>query len=195
MVHNKPAAPYDATGYWYTSSNEERGVEVLNALRRYRAAESDMRKRTRDSMGMGDTDLAALRFLVRAQRRGDDVNAKDLASHLGITSASTSVLIGRLVSSGHLMRNPHPTDKRGVLLTVTDASHSEVRSTLSAMHQRMIATAESMSPEEQATVAIFLDAMAASLAPHDSDEGEGAELASHTSHTSHSEASTAGASS
>ncbi|MDY0892159.1 MarR family winged helix-turn-helix transcriptional regulator [Frigoribacterium sp. CFBP9030] len=167
MATNRPSALYDATGYWYTSSAEERGVEVLNALRRYRSAESDMRKRTRDSMGMGDTDLAALRFLVRASRRGEDVNAKDLATHLGITSASTSVLIARLVASGHLRRNPHPTDRRGVLLTVTNDSHVEVRSTLSAMHRRMIVTAESMSADEQAVVASFLDSMSEALSIDD----------------------------
>jgi DNA-binding MarR family transcriptional regulator len=167
MATNTPAALYDATGYWYTSSSEERAVEVLNALRRYRAAESAMRKRTRDSMGMGDTDLAALRFLVRASRRGEDVNAKDLATHLGITSASTSVLIARLVGSGHLQRNPHPTDRRGVLLTVTTDSHVEVRSTLSAMHKRMITTAEAMTADEQAAVASFLDAMSEALSLDD----------------------------
>nr|BFF16474.1 hypothetical protein GCM10025699_77770 [Microbacterium flavescens] len=63
----------------------------------------------------------------------------------------------------HSTRNLYPTDKRGSLLTVTEESHGEVRSTLSAMHQRMIATAESLSADEQATVALFLDAMAASL--------------------------------
>ncbi|GMA32099.1 hypothetical protein [Litorihabitans aurantiacus] len=54
------------SGYWYPSDEVE-PVEVLSLLRRYREAERAMRARTRDSMGMGETDLIALRFLLRAK--------------------------------------------------------------------------------------------------------------------------------
>jgi DNA-binding MarR family transcriptional regulator len=160
---DRSAPIYDATGYWYTSSDEERGVEVLNALRRYRAAESEMRRRTRASMKMGETDLAAIRFLLRAQRRDETVSAKELADHLGVTSASTSVLINRLVRSGHLERHAHPTDKRGVLLTATGDSHSEVRATMAGMHTRMIHAAESLTADESAAVVGFLREMASAI--------------------------------
>lgn len=157
------AAPFDASGYWYSSSTEERGVTVLNTLRAYRAAEVAMRARTRKSMKMNDTDLAALRFLLRAQRLGDPVSAKELAAQLKITSASTSVLINRLVASGHMLRHPHPTDKRAVLLTATGDSNSEVRDTMAAMHARMISTAESLDADEAAAVVGFLQRMTAAI--------------------------------
>ena len=160
---DRSAPIYDASGYWYSSSNEERGVEVLNALRRYRAAESEMRRRTRTSMKMGETDLAAIRFLLRAQRRAETVSAKELADHLGITSASTSVLINRLVRSGHLERHAHPTDKRGVLLTATGDSNSEVRTTMASMHARMILAAESLDADQSAAVVGFLREMTAAI--------------------------------
>ena len=61
----------EASGYWFPDDDAtQRGVAVLNALRRYRAAETAMRRRTRDSMGMGETDLLAVRFLLQAQRSG-----------------------------------------------------------------------------------------------------------------------------
>ncbi|WP_082514133.1 MarR family transcriptional regulator [Frigoribacterium sp. Leaf164] len=160
---DRSAPIYDASGYWYSSSNEERGVEVLNALRRYRAAESEMRRRTRTSMKMGETDLAAVRFLLRAQRRSETVSAKELADHLGITSASTSVLINRLVRSGHMERHSHPTDKRGVLLTATGDSNSEVRATMASMHTRMISAAESLTADESAAVVGFLRDMTSAI--------------------------------
>ena len=51
----------EASGYWFPDDDAtQRGVAVLNALRRYRAAETAMRRRTRDSMGMGETDLLAV---------------------------------------------------------------------------------------------------------------------------------------
>ncbi len=90
------AATFDASGFWYEGDAETRGAAVLNAMRRYRQAEKDMRARTRVSMNMGETDLAAIRFLLREQRAHRTVSASQLADHLGITTASTAVLISRL---------------------------------------------------------------------------------------------------
>lgn len=154
---------FGASGYWYGDTDAERGVKVLNSLRRYRAAETEMRRRTRTSMKMGDTDLAAIRFLLRAQKRDEPVSAKELAEYLGITTASTSVLVNRLVASGHLERHPHPTDRRGVLITTTGSSDVEVRATLDGMHARMILIAESLDPAQAEAIAGFLDAMAGAL--------------------------------
>ncbi|RKR73237.1 MarR family winged helix-turn-helix transcriptional regulator [Frondihabitans australicus] len=170
-------ADFDASGYWYDepdTAETDRGIRVLNALRRYRAAESDMRRRTRTSMKMGETDLEAIRFLLRAQMRDEPVSAKDLADHLGITTASTSVLVNRLVKSGHLERHPHPTDRRGVLITTTDSSDVEVRATLDGMHARMIRIAEGLDETASTTIAAFLDEMAEALAVDDDAEPDGA---------------------
>ncbi len=81
-------------------------------LRRYRAAETAMRERTRISMGMNETDLMALRFLLREQRAGRIVRAIDIARMLNISTASTTTLIDRLEKGGHVRREAHPTDRR-----------------------------------------------------------------------------------
>ena len=82
-----------ASGYWYADdSKTQQGVDVLTALRQYRAAEVAMRRRTRTSMGMGETDRLALRFLVEAQKAGRPVTAKDLATRLEISTPSTTAL-------------------------------------------------------------------------------------------------------
>lgn len=163
-------AEFDASGYWYAATAEQRGVEVLNALRRYRAAESEMRRRTRTSMKMGETDLQAIRYLLQAQRRGRAVSAKDLAQHLQITTASTSVLISRLVKSGHLERHADPDDRRAVLLTATGDSNEEVRATLAGMHARMIVAAEHLGPDEAAAVVAFLREMTTAVEHDDHAE-------------------------
>ncbi len=88
----------EASGYWFPDDDAtQRGVAVLNALRRYRASETAMRRRTRDSMGMGETDLLAVRHLLQAQRAGRSVSPKDLSAYLKISSASTTILVDRLV--------------------------------------------------------------------------------------------------
>ncbi|BCW86082.1 hypothetical protein NicSoilE8_37550 [Arthrobacter sp. NicSoilE8] len=144
-------------GYWY--GNETVAVEVLNALRDYRSAEAAMRRRTRSSMGMGETDLLALRYLLEYGRAGRMVGPKELATRLGITSASMTSLVDRMVKSGHVVREPHPTDRRALVLRPTSDSDEEVRKTLSGMHRRMMDVAASLSRGEAVVVVDFLKRM------------------------------------
>jgi DNA-binding MarR family transcriptional regulator len=89
---------------------------------------------------------------------------KDLSHFLGITSASTTSLIDRLVTSGHVRREAHPSDRRSVVVVPTVESDTEVRETLGAMHRRMMSVAESLSAEEARTVVAFLERMTEAIA-------------------------------
>lgn len=147
-------------GYWYRQSPEiVNGVDVLNALRAYRAAEADMRRRTRNSMGMNETDLLAIRYVMRARQAGQSIGPKDLSRVLKISTASTTALIDRLQKGGYLLRRPHPTDRRALEIIATENADREVRETLGPMHRKMLAAAEALTPEEAATVTRFLQEM------------------------------------
>jgi DNA-binding MarR family transcriptional regulator len=167
-----PEADQAAGGYWYTLDEDAAPtpVSVLNALRRYRSAEQEMRRRTRSAMGMGETDLIAVRYLLGAQRVGRVVTAKDLAQHLEISSASTTVLIDRLVRSGHVTRDRHPSDRRAVVVHATVGSDREVRATFGRMHDAMLDIAASLDPDELRAVRAFLERMRAAVdeaGPHE----------------------------
>ena len=160
-------------GYWYPDeSSTRRAVEVLSAMRGYRVSEVAMRRRTREKMAMGETDLIAIQYLLRRQREGELVSAKDLAAHLSISSASTTVLIDRLVRSGHLVRKPHPSDRRGIVVEATVDSDQEVRETLQQMHRRMLEIAEDLDAREAEVVVNFLRRMGAAVDEIDADAAE-----------------------
>ena len=149
-----------ASGYWYGLDPEVKtGVDALNALRRYRMAEMAMRRRTRAALRLNETDVTALRFVVNAERDSRAVSPKDLAVHLGISSASTTVLVDRLVASGHLNRSRHPSDGRAVVLTATPTTHADMREVFGDMHGRMMDVARQLDPHEATIVAAFLDRM------------------------------------
>lgn len=153
------------SGYWYGPDDRpDPPGAVLQALREYRTVEVARRRSARDAMGMGETDLLALRYLLRAQSDGERVGPKDLSRVLGITTASTTSLLDRLVGSGHVRREPHPTDRRSLVIIPTVASDAEVRATLGAMHRRMMAVAEELSAEESRVVVSFLRRMSDAVA-------------------------------
>jgi DNA-binding MarR family transcriptional regulator len=159
----KKTDEFPASGYWYPDSDSATTVDVLNTLRRYRAAETAMRARTRASMGMNETDLLALRFLLREQKAGRIVRPIDLARTLDISTASTTTLIDRLEKGGHARREPHPTDRRAGVVVPTVSSDEEVRATLGAMHRRMLALVDDLSDQERGVVMRFLAGMTASI--------------------------------
>lgn len=45
---------------------------------------------------------------------------QELAEHLGITKQAVSKMIEYLENSGYVMRRPHPTDKRGKIIVLTE---------------------------------------------------------------------------
>ena len=153
-----------ASGYWYAPDDGlDPPVAILQALRDYRTSEMATRRSARDSMGMGETDLLALRHLLRAASTGEQVGPKDLSRVLGITTASTTSLIDRLVANGHVRREPHPTDRRSLVIVPTVGAESEVRATLGHMHRRMMEVAEAMSVEDARVVITFLRRMGAAI--------------------------------
>jgi DNA-binding MarR family transcriptional regulator len=148
------AAPENSR-YWYGESDEDRrkrAVHVLQAFRLYRAAEIAMRRRTRESMSMGENELLVLRYLLKAATEQRPVSPTELTRYLGVSTASTTAIIDRLEKSGHVTRVPHPTDRRSIHIVATAESDAEVRATLGRMHDRMMAAVLDMSPEESAVV-------------------------------------------
>lgn len=154
---------FSRSGYWYPDSEAASTIDVLNMLRRYRGAETAMRARTRASMRMNETDLMALRYLLREQRAHRIVRPIDIARMLEISTASTTTLIDRLEKSGHVRREPHPTDRRAGVVVPTVSSDEEVKNTLGAMHRRMLALVDEFSDQERAIVTRFLAGMTSAI--------------------------------
>ncbi|HJX78146.1 MarR family winged helix-turn-helix transcriptional regulator [Glutamicibacter sp.] len=155
---------YKASGYWYQEgSSVPEAVDLLNLMRRYREAERKMRAVARGSMGMNETDMSALRFLLREHRKGVIPRQRDFAEELEISNASVSVLIDRLCRDGYAERIVHPADRRSVGIVPTEHSDTEVRGTLRQMHERMLDAVSSLSESERIAVAKFLESMIGSV--------------------------------
>ncbi len=148
------------TGFWYGRDSRVDAVDVLNALRRYRSAESAAQRRAREALGIGENALLALRVLLDAEAAGRAVNAKELADRLEITPASTSALVDRLVRSGHVERHADPHDRRGVILTASGGSMRQVLRVIDELDNRASEVAEHLPPTEMAVIVAFLEEMA-----------------------------------
>ena len=151
----------DRAMYWYDANDvrQQAGRRVLDALRTYRASEMAMRRRTQESMGMGENDLLVLQYLMRAAKQDADVSPVDIGRYLGVSTPSVTGILDRLERSGHLRRKPHPQDRRRLLVETTDLAHVEVRRTLDGMHARMMTAVRSLDPDDADVIVGFLHAM------------------------------------
>jgi DNA-binding MarR family transcriptional regulator len=132
-------------------------VRVLQAIRHWREAEQRMSLRSRNHMQLNENDMKALRFLVVCKNEGIIATPGGLAEHLKISSASTTKLLDRLTAAGHIERSPHPSDRRALMITITQRTHEQVRDTVGRTHARRFDVAAQLTPSEREIVIRFLD--------------------------------------
>lgn len=136
-------------------------VAVLSAMRGWREAEQRLSFESRSKMRLNETDMKALRYVIASMNAGITVTAGALAEHLHISTASTTKLLDRLEASGHVVRRPHPTDRRAVTVEITPETHREVRRTMGLQHARRFEVARSLTSDERAVVTRFLTDLSA----------------------------------
>lgn len=137
--------------------DEER--ELLQAVRDLIQVDRDMRRAASRRMGVGETDMRALRFVMAAFEREHGATPHELAAHLGISTAATTVLLDRLVKAGHVERVAHPTDRRGKLVVPTPRAYEETRAELRHAHDRMREIAAAVPRDARPALLSFLNAL------------------------------------
>ena len=107
-------------------------------------------------MDMNASDLSALRMLIMREQRGQAVSPHDVASHLRISTASTTKLLDRLATAGHIERRPHPSDGRARVIVLTDKSRTTFFQHFGERLRAMRGVATRYSEEELGVIAHFL---------------------------------------
>lgn len=158
-----PPAPAD--------EHERVVMDVLIAVRALGDAMDRMHSAMKGDMEMNATDLAALRMLVIREVEGP-VSPHDVARHLRISTASTTKLLDRLEEAGHVVRRPHPTDRRSRVIELTDVSRGEFYRHFGARLRGMRAVAEEFTDEELAAAARLIRGMSAVFDPTAATPGE-----------------------
>jgi DNA-binding MarR family transcriptional regulator len=134
-------------------------TSVLEALHVYRSAEAAMRRRTGLAMGLGENDLLALRYILDNHSLGRTTAAKDVTRYLGISTASTSVLLQRLEASGFIERRASSVDRRSIEIIPTAAAASDTGPMLAAAQRHMAESTQTLTADEAEVVRKFLNMM------------------------------------
>jgi DNA-binding MarR family transcriptional regulator len=151
-----------------SESEVDQCFRVLDALREWQVAARALSEASKRYMKLNESDMRAIRMIIRATEQGELVTPKDISREVGISAASTTKLVDRLVAGGHLVRVPHPHDRRTNCLQVTDSTRRSAHDTIGRQHARRFAAAASMSSTDREAAIRFLTA----LTDADSPQGE-----------------------
>lgn len=80
----------------------------------------------------------------------------DLARGLDTSTAAMTLVIDRLVAGGHATREPHPTDRRRVVVTPAADWESTAWEYVSPLVRGITDAADALTPGDRATVTAFL---------------------------------------
>ncbi|WP_207456638.1 MarR family winged helix-turn-helix transcriptional regulator [Desertivibrio insolitus] len=152
--------------HWYASESPS-SLRVLEALREYDAAFRAMERRTQVLLGVGATDLAALRFVLSAQDEERVVVARDIAAHLGLSRSAVTDVLDRLTVAGHLARVLHPRDRRSLAVVITPSAAGLVGATLTDLDRQLAGVVSGLTAAEADVVMTFLQCMTVAVSEID----------------------------
>jgi len=133
--------------------------ELMTALGELREAELRLSEASRRYMRLNDSDMRALHYLIVCSHRGVIATPGGIAQHLGISSASTTKLLDRLEKGRHILRAPHPTDRRALAISVTQSTHHAAMQTVGKQQAKRFYAAARLTAEERSVVIRFLQDM------------------------------------
>lgn len=136
---------------------------LMAALGRLRDAEQQLSEASQRYMKLGRSDMQTLHFLIVARHSDTTVTPGAIAAHLGISSASTTKLLDRLESAGHITRAPHPNDRRALSITITDETREAAMQTVGRLQAKRFYAAANLTADERAIVTRFIDDMASQI--------------------------------
>lgn len=133
--------------------------ESLIALRRILRATELFSRELASAAGLTPAQLRVLQIVVEHGSR----TPKQLANQMGVSQATVTVLIDKLVAREMVRRAPSETDRRQTNVIATEAGIAATESVPDALQQRYVRAFESLADWEQAQLVASLQRVAAML--------------------------------
>ncbi len=147
------------------SEEEVRDIsDLMQALGELRDAEQKLSEASLRYMKLNQTDMRALHFLIACENSGIIATPGAISTHLGISTASTTKLLDRLERGGHIIRSPHPSDRRALAIAITPPTRRSAIETVGRQHARRFIAAARLSSDEREVVRRFLMDMTKEIA-------------------------------
>ena len=119
-------------------------------------------KRLSGELSVNATDFKAMEHLLRA----GPLTPGELARRLGISGAAMTTSVDRLVSRGHVNREPNAADRRSIRVVPAPASMKRADDIVTPMVRGLDAEMDGFSSAEQQAITKYLEQIVATMRAH-----------------------------
>ncbi|MEY8881856.1 MarR family winged helix-turn-helix transcriptional regulator [Donghicola sp. XS_ASV15] len=149
-----------------SEQHRDRTDQSLIALRRILRATELYSRSLAQSAGLTPAQLRVLQ--ITAARDGS-ATPKELAVQMGVSQATVTTLVDRLVARNYAVRVRSETDRRQTNIILTETGQMAVQTAPDALQQRYVQAFEKLKDWEQAQLLASLERVAAMLNADDID--------------------------
>jgi DNA-binding MarR family transcriptional regulator len=161
----------------------DRTDESLIALRRILRSTELYARDLAQAAGLTPAQLRVLQILAT---KGGSAQPKVLAKQMGVSQATVTALVDKLVHRGFVTRHRNAADRRQTDILLSQSGHAAVEEAPDALQQRYVKEFEKLADWEQAMLVGALERVAAMLDAHELDASPVLTIGDiHTGKTSH----------
>lgn len=114
--------------------------------------------------GTAKVDLSPARFqLLQALDQHQPCSMVELADLLSVTKRNITTLIDALEQEGLVERQPHPTDRRSKLVSLTETGQTTFRQAVKVQQKHLETLVSNLEPQHQELMAQALDVLTKTL--------------------------------
>ncbi|MBI6628376.1 MarR family winged helix-turn-helix transcriptional regulator [Pontibaca salina] len=150
-----------------TQAPQDRTNDSLIALRRILRATEIYERKLAHAAGLSPPQLRVLQIV--AEKPDIGTTPKTLSVQMGVTQATVTALVDRLVRHGMVTRVPSQTDRRQINVVITTTGLAAVERAPDALQSQYVAAFEALEDWEQAQLVSSLERVAAMLKAGDID--------------------------
>jgi DNA-binding MarR family transcriptional regulator len=132
-------------------------MRVVRALRGYTNETEMYVAAAGREAAMHRTDLTGLALVMDRSQLGEQTTPGQLSAALHLSAPATSAMLDRLERLGHVHRVPHPTDRRSVVVEMTDHALAVGQAMFGRLAAHLAPVLAARSEEELAGIATFLE--------------------------------------
>jgi DNA-binding MarR family transcriptional regulator len=137
-------------------------LDVIASLRELSSQLDRLDEAAATHYGLNRTDMRALDILGRE----GPLAPTDLAHRVGFTTGGITTVIDRLERAGYVVRRPDQSDRRRLLIEVTDATRQRDRGVFGGLMQLAEAIAAGYKDRDLQTIRRFIDEISQATASY-----------------------------
>jgi len=128
-------------------------MDVAMAVRHLDLMMAQMHLEMSESLGMSAGELLALAYLSVDGPLGPT----ELTHRLHITTGAMTAMLDRLAERDYVVREPHATDRRRIVVTLTKSGRDRVFTKVHGMANEVVAISEELPADDRAVIGRYIE--------------------------------------